>query len=86
MCSFCLLASMELILIPTCSLLYLHSNDMKVPVGIVGEKVIDINIICFKKIKSVCNQLKGRTRSEPLKVVTIFLESSQFFSFISPCR
>ena len=26
--SFCLLASMELILIPNCSLLYLHSNDM----------------------------------------------------------
>ena len=28
MCSFCLLASMELILIPNNSLLYLHSNDM----------------------------------------------------------
>ena len=26
--SFCLLASMELILIPNCSLLYLYSNDM----------------------------------------------------------
>ena len=26
--SFCLLTSMELILIPNCSLLYLHSNDM----------------------------------------------------------
>ena len=28
MCSFCLLASMELIFTPNCSLLYLHSNDM----------------------------------------------------------
>ena len=28
MCSFYLLTSMELILIPNCSLLYLHSNDM----------------------------------------------------------
>ena len=29
MCSFCYLTSMELILITNCSLLYLHSNDMK---------------------------------------------------------
>ena len=28
MCSVCLLTSMELILIPNCSLLYLHSNNM----------------------------------------------------------
>ena len=27
-CSFCLLASMELILVANCSSLYLHSNDM----------------------------------------------------------
>ena len=27
--SFCWLASMELILIPNCSLLYLHSNDIE---------------------------------------------------------
>ena len=26
--SFCLLTSMELILSPNCSLMYLHSNDM----------------------------------------------------------
>ena len=28
MCSFCLLTSMELILVPNSSLLYLHSNNM----------------------------------------------------------
>ena len=28
MCSFCLLTSMELMLKPNCSLLYLHSSDM----------------------------------------------------------
>ena len=26
MCSFCVLTSMELILVPNCSLLYMHSN------------------------------------------------------------
>ena len=36
---FCLLTTMELILIPNCSLLYLHSNDIK-----------SLKIICLKKV------------------------------------
>ena len=48
--SSCLLTSMELILIPSCSLLYLHFNDMKCSkYFIIGKKVITINIILIQK-------------------------------------
>ena len=45
MCSFCLLASMEQILIPNCSLLYLHSSDMISFKSVFLKKVIAINTI-----------------------------------------
>ena len=62
--SFCLLTSMELTLIPDCSLLYLHSNDMNSLKSVFKKKkrVIAINIIVIKKtrIKSVCNRQDSR--------------------------
>ena len=36
--SFCLLPSMEPILVPNCSILYLHSNDMNSEKFILGKK------------------------------------------------
>ena len=43
--SFCLLTSMKLILIPNCSSLYLHSNDVNSLKSLLLNKVIAINII-----------------------------------------
>ena len=52
----CLLASMEMILMPNCSLLYLHSNDMNSFKNEFLKKVIAINIIVIKtQMKSVSN-------------------------------
>ena len=49
-CSFCLLASIEQILVPNCSLLYLHSNDMNsLKKLFLKRKVTAINIIVIKK-------------------------------------
>ena len=59
MCSICLLVSMELTLIPNCSSLYLHSNDMNnLKSLLLKKKFIVINKIVIKietQIKSVCN-------------------------------
>ena len=61
MLSFCSLTSMEPILIPNCSLLYLHSNDMNSWKKFISEKkVIAINTIDINKnlqIGSTCNRL-----------------------------
>ena len=53
--SFCLLTSMELIIIANCSILYLHSNDTNNLKSLfLKKKVIPINIIVIKNHKSVC--------------------------------
>ena len=59
MCSFCLLTSMELILVSSCSSLYFHSNDMNSLKSLSLErKVLSTNIIVIKtQIKSKLNQL-----------------------------
>ena len=54
---------MEMILIPNCSLLYLHSNDTNSLKFILEKKeVIAINIIVIKQqqMKSDCNRLSKR--------------------------
>ena len=48
MYNFCLLTSMEQILTTKCSLLYLHSNDMKSFSSLEKGKSIAINIIVIK--------------------------------------
>ena len=46
MCSFCLLSSMKLIVMPNCSLLCLHSNDVDHLKSLLLKKtIIAINII-----------------------------------------
>ena len=60
--SFCLLTSMELIHIPNCSLLYLHSNDMNsLRMYTWKIRVMAINIIVITKpqIKSECRREGG---------------------------
>ena len=49
MCSFCLLTSMELILIPNCSLFYLHSNDMNSLKSLFLKKSFSYEYSCYKK-------------------------------------
>ena len=49
--NFCLLTSIELVLIPNCSLLNLHSNDINSLKSSFLKKVIAINIIVIKKPK-----------------------------------
>ena len=44
----CLLASMELILTPICSLLYLHSNDIKSLKSLALKKSYSYKYNCYK--------------------------------------
>ena len=81
MYSFCLLASMELILIPNCSILYLHSNNRNSSKSLFMKKVIAINILSQKlQIKSECNSLIGFrhvkvfSRASPFDLWTAMLE------------
>ena len=56
--SFCLLASMELILIPNCSLLYLHSNDMNSLKSLFlknGEVIVQKPANCLLSVKVAAN-------------------------------
>ena len=66
MCSFCLLTLMEPILIPNCSILYLHSNDinslkslhLKKEVIAINNKTLQIKSMYNKtlQIKSIYNK------------------------------
>ena len=52
--SFCLLTSIKLILIPNCSLLYLHSNDTYVQFQkFIIKKGIATNLIAITKYECV---------------------------------
>ena len=49
--SFCFLASMELILIPNCSLLYLHSNNTNSLKSVFMKKSFSYKYNCYKNHK-----------------------------------
>ena len=56
--SFCLLASMELILGPNCSLLNLHSNDMNSLKSLSLKNCYSYKYVIKNKIKTVVNLIK----------------------------
>ena len=70
--SICLLTSMELIPIPDCSSLYMHSNDMNSFEKFIHEKVATINIIINKKTKIKTSLI---SQNESLFTLTILGQS-----------
>ena len=55
MCSFCLLDTMELILLPNCSMLYLDSSDTGSFTSVLLKKSYCYKYNCYKNPEKNCN-------------------------------